>query len=114
MDARSLEMKNVESPSDLVDRLVEILPPLAEEFDDEPVETYHEAIQRIVHRLAALLGAAPERIRREFGDLLNAMVLTGGDQENAISSCLLEHASQVGIRKIITPYLSPAARNEVR
>jgi hypothetical protein len=46
--------------------------------------------------------------------MINAMVEAGGERENAISTCLLEHASQVKLRAIIRPYLSEAAKRELR
>jgi hypothetical protein len=42
------------------------------------------------------------------------MVAAGGEKENAISTCLLEHASQVKVRNIIRPHLSAAAKEELR
>jgi hypothetical protein len=107
-------MKDIESPADLVDRLTQLFPALTGEFEDEPVESYHQVIQLVAHRFAALLGASSERATKDFCALINAMVSKGGDQENAISTCLLEHASQVGIRVLIRPFLTPAAKSELR
>jgi hypothetical protein len=42
------------------------------------------------------------------------MVAAGSEQENAISTCLLEHASQAKVKKIISPFLNAAAKKELR
>jgi hypothetical protein len=63
--------------------------------------------------ITGYLQAAPARVGR-FCDLVNAMVAAGAEKENAISTCLLEHASQVRIRNIIRPHLSAAAKGELR
>ena len=42
--------------------------------------------------------------------LLNAAVDAGGDAENAASTCLLEHARQVKVDRVLRPWLSQAAR----
>jgi hypothetical protein len=42
------------------------------------------------------------------------MFAAGAEKENAISTCLLEHASQVKVRNIIHPHLSAAAKEELR
>jgi hypothetical protein len=49
-----------------------------------------------------------------FCTLINGCVSAGGDMENAVCTCLLEHASQVGIAKTIRPHLSEAAKAEMR
>jgi hypothetical protein len=60
------------------------------------------------------LDGKSEREVRAFGELVNSMVEAGGDQRNAIETCLLEHASQAGCAKILKPFLSAAARDELR
>jgi hypothetical protein len=107
-------MRDIGSPSDLFDRLVGLFPALADELADEPVESYHQVITLVSHRFAELLKISPESTKREFGDLINSMVSQGGEQENAISTCLLEHSSQIGIRAFIRPFLTPAAKRELR
>jgi hypothetical protein len=48
------------------------------------------------------------------GKWINDAVLAGGDLENAISTCFLEHATQVRINRILQPYLSPEAKRRRR
>jgi hypothetical protein len=107
-------MKGIDSPEELVRRLIDLFPALAGEFTDERVESYHQVIFLASHRFAGLLELSPERTKRDFCEVINSMVAKGGDQENAISTCLLEHASQIGIRALIKPFLAPAAKAELR
>jgi hypothetical protein len=107
-------VEDIESPADLADRLVELFPALAREFDVETVESYHQVILLVSHRFAELLRVSPGRVTRDFCALINAMVAKGGDQANAVSTCLLEHASHVRIRSAISPFLTPAAKSELR
>jgi len=75
---------------------------------------YHSVFQEfapVSHRM--LNGSTTSQIK-EFCKIINFMVETGGDLENAVSTCFLEHASQVGVRKIIALYLSKEAKQELR
>ncbi len=50
----------------------------------------------------------------QFGAIVNAEIAAGSERNNAVSTCLLEHASQVSVKKLISPLLSAAARKELR
>jgi hypothetical protein len=63
--------------------------------------------------LKRYLDSRSERELREVGHLINNMVEAGGDQQNAIETCLLEHASQVGCARALKAHLSPAAKKEL-
>jgi hypothetical protein len=91
-----------------------LFPQFAVELEGEDVETWHQVVRLLTPRIATYLEAVPERTLKDFCDLVNAMVAAGGDQENAIATGLLEHASQVRVRKIIAPHLHDAARQELR
>jgi hypothetical protein len=107
-------MNEINSPVELVATLTAMFPEFASEFDaDEEVMTYHQVVRRLAPVITGYLEVAPTQIEG-FGALLNAMVAAGGDKENAVSTCLLEHASQVSLRKIIRRHLSPAAKEQVR
>jgi hypothetical protein len=108
------------TPRELVDQLISIFPEFLEEWDEGEsfggigVYNYHTVLIEfapISYRM--LNGGTPNQIKK-FCDLINHMVEMGGDQENAVSTCFLEHASQIGVRKIIKPYLSKEAEQELR
>ena len=107
-------MKDVDSPSDLADRLFELFPLFASELEGEEIENYHQVIQCLLPVVRGYLEASPEHTLKQFCDLVNFMADAGGERENALSTCLLEHASQVKVRKLIRPFLNAAARKELR
>jgi len=108
------------TPRHLVDQLIMIFPGFSEEWDagesfgKSGDYNYHTVLQTFAPVSQKLLnGATPSQVR-EFCELINQMVALGGALENAVSTCFLEHASQVGVRKIIKPYLSKEAKHELR
>ena len=107
-------MREIGSPSALAEQLVRLFPPFAAELESEDVERYHQVIQRLAPVLAGYLQGSTQRTIETFCELVNAMVDAGGDRENAISTCLLEHASQVQVRKILSPHLASPAKRELR
>ncbi len=108
-----MAITTVDSPSDLAGALTALFPAFADELDDHEIATYHQVLQLLAPRVAAFLHSSSERATKSFAGLLNAMVSKGGDQENAVSTCLLEHASQIGIRKLIRPHLTREARSQL-
>jgi hypothetical protein len=107
-------MKDIASPAGLAETLMAMFPEFAVELEGEEVTSYHQVIQRLTPVISDYLQGAPKRTLEHFCEVVNAMVAAGGDKENAISTCLLEHASQVKVRNIIRPYLSAAAKQELR
>ena len=109
-----MTITNLDSPSHLADALIGLFPAFANDLHGEEITTYHEVLQRLAPRIAEFLHSSSERTVKEFSALVNSMFSNGGDQENAVSTCLLEHASQIGIRKIVRSHLSNEARRELR
>ena len=107
-------MKSIDSPSALFARLTEMFPAFAEEFAGEEIDRYHQVLQRLTPVITGFLEASSEQTLRDFCDLVNSLVAAGGERENAISTCLLEHASQVNVRSLIEPHLSDEAKVELR
>jgi len=112
--------KEINSPQDLVDQLIRLFPTFLQEWDEGESFGYHGDYE--FHTVFLIFGpksyeflkkAAPNQIR-EFCILVNHLVEKGGDFENAVSTCFLEHASQLGVREIIEPFLSTEARREIR
>ena len=103
-----------ESHLDLARSLVDLFPDLERGMEaDEPV-SHHDVLMTFAPRATELLESSGEKGKRRFCELVNDMVEAGGVAENAISTCFLEHASQIGVRKLIKPYLSAAAKSELR
>jgi len=106
-------MNDINSPVELAKALGTMFPAFSSELEDEEVTSYHQVIQRLAPVIAGYLQAAPNQVRG-FCELVNALVAAGAEKENAISTCLLEHASQVKVGNLIRPHLSEAAKLELR
>jgi hypothetical protein len=102
------------SPLDLRVTLIRLFPEFASKSEETEAGTYHQVIMDLAPHLKHYLEGRYEREVRAFSKLVNDMVEAGGEQRNAIETCLLEHASQVGCAKILKPFLSSAAREELR
>jgi hypothetical protein len=107
-------MRAIHSPAALAEQLIGLFPSFAAELEGEAIENYHQVIQRLAPVIAAYLKASNERTVETFCELVNSMADAGGERESAISTCLLEHASQMQIRNIIRPHLGAAAKRELR
>jgi len=51
-----------------------------------------------------------ERQIRALGVWISEAVTADGDLENAVSTCFLEHAGQVGVNRLLRPFLSAQAK----
>ena len=51
---------------------------------------------------------------QELAVHINDAVAAGGDCENAVATCVLEHLDQVGMRKALRPLLSAESRERMR
>jgi hypothetical protein len=103
------------SPLELHATVCELFPAFSQKFEpDEAIDTYHHIVRSLAPRLASYLEGESDRKTRAFCDIVNEMVEAGGDQRNAIATCLLEHASQIGCGKLLKPYLSVTAKQELR
>jgi hypothetical protein len=80
----------------------------------DEAESYHQVVMELSPCITRYLEESTDRSVKEFGALVDRMVEAGGTQQNAIETCLLEHASQVGCAKLLKPHLGPAARKELR
>lgn len=103
------------SPLEFHAKICGLFPEFSQEFDpDETIDTYHHVVSSLAPRLAGYLKTKSDRKTRVFCDIVNDMVEAGGDQRNAIETCLLEHASQIGCGKLLKPHLSVTAKRELR
>jgi hypothetical protein len=113
------EMK-IETPKDLVIALIDLFPGFRNDWDEGESfggigqYNFHTVFMEIAPVCSDYLAMASPRKVEAFCAIINSFVASGGDMENAVSTCLLEHASQVGIAKTIKPHLSQVARAELR
>lgn len=103
-----------QSPQEAIAFLTELDPPFETELEDEdPAElNYHRIIRAFAVYFAANRSSfSPAAIRR-LGNWINVSVEAGGEIENAISTCFLEHARQLGVNRVLAPYLSTNAKRK--
>jgi hypothetical protein len=85
-------ISNVDSPSHLAGLVKALFPAFADELRGEAIDSYQQVFMLLSPRIAGYLQSSSERTARVFSALLNSMVSSGGDQENAVSTCLLGRA----------------------
>ena len=107
-------MNEIDAPTQLARRLTKLFPSFARELQDEELDSFHQVVFLLAPVVTEYLRNASVETVEEFCKLINFMVACGGEKENAISTCLLEHASQIKINRIIRPHLSSAAKRELR
>ena len=100
-----------QSPEELLERLIAIFPeyqtahrPL---HDNAP--SFHSVLIQFSTFFGGPAGSMSERQLRSLGELVNAAMEAGGRLENAFATCLLEHAEQIGVWKVLRPFLSKPA-----
>jgi hypothetical protein len=106
------------SQADLLADLCEIFPEFAAcwEEDNELDEFRSSSLHSVYMSLLPFLSQispTPKQWQRLADHLSNA-VASGGDQENAADTCVLEHLHQVNLGKTLRPLLSNEARAYVR
>jgi hypothetical protein len=102
------------SAHELRAELVELCARFAEDEGGLEATNFHELVMAFNPFLRFVVSADTPREARKFGQIVNRMVEAGGPQQNAIETCLLEHASQIGCAKVLKPHLNAAARKELR
>lgn len=109
------------SPELLEQHLIKLFPLSEPEFEKEDEDigyesppTYHRVWMSLSPVAWKCLSGASERTLRRFVDLINREVAEGGDRENAVSTCFLEHASQIGMKMLIKGPFSKTAKSELR
>ena len=108
-------MRDVDSPTALAKRFIELFPRFATELqDEEEITSYHQVVLRLTPVVTGYLERASIQTTQKFCEVINGLVAATGERENAISTCLLEHASQVRLHDLIRPHLSAAAKRQLR
>src|SRR5436309_314866 len=108
-----MPLTEITTPRDLAEQLIRIFPDFAQEWDEgqgygytDGDYNFHTVFLTLGEVISELLEKATVDQKREFCSLVNQLVAKGGDFENAVSTCFLEHASSLGAREDIEPYLS--------
>ena len=108
----------IDSASELARELTAIVPAFAERWDEGKSSGYpdgNHTYHTVFLALSTLdLTHSTTKQIKAICVIINDFISRGGDYENAASTCFLEHASQIRVMNIIKPYLSDAARTELR
>jgi len=111
--------KTINSPRELVNHLINIFPAFVQEWDEgegfgvKGHYTYHVVFLTFGSESRTLLNKATTNQIEEFCALINYAVKKGGELENAVSTCFLEHATQLGVLNMIKRCLSVKAKGEL-
>ena len=106
------------SQDQLLNRLCSLFPDFraewAAECEDEvfPSKSLHTVYQSFLPFVSRL--ELDERQSSGLAAFFNSEVQKGGNAENAVSTCVLEHLSQVRMLGKIRPFLSAEARRRLR
>ena len=72
--------------------------------------THHQIVMIFAEYFSVNHRAFSERQLRSLGQWLSEAVAAGGEIENAVSTCLLEHSRQLKVNRVLAPYLSKQAK----
>jgi len=76
--------------------------------------THHAVLRNFLEFFASNRESFTAKQLHTFGEWVNHAVSKEDELENAISTCFLEHAKQIGINRVIGPYLSAKAKGKSR
>lgn len=76
--------------------------------------SHHAILSDFLEFFAKNHASFSEQQLRAVGEWINDAVFDGGDLENAVSTCFLEHTRGVRINRTLQPYLSPEAKRRQR
>lgn len=113
-----MSKKTITTPQELVASLIDIFPSFEQKWDNgesfgyDGDYSFHSVFLFFGPMCYKLLSEGTAKQQDRFCTLLNLCVAQGGKIENAVSTCFLEAASQLGFRKIIKPHLSPEAKQQ--
>jgi len=111
-------------PQDTLRRLCELFPTFASWWEGEgaPPEdglidgvyyesTHHRVLAEFCDYFVENHRSFKEQQLKEFGAWIEEAILAGGEVENAVSTCFLEHVRQLRVEPLLRPYLSAQGRS---
>src|SRR5215471_18001786 len=97
------------SPNELRTALIALFPDFESQCEHEP-RTFHSVMIDFAVYFGGNAAAFSPKQLQAFADLVNSAVAGGGDLENAVSTCMLEHLHQIRVTKLLRPYLTMQAK----
>jgi hypothetical protein len=114
----------MQRPQETLEQLCAIFPEFRQSWGEEeaPPEdglvdgvyyewTHHAVLRCFLDYFSAGHEGFEKKQLERFCAWVNAAVAVGGEMENAVSTCFLEHARQVKINRVLAPYLSREAKS---
>jgi hypothetical protein len=100
-------------------QLQKLLPGFEHSWEDEDQwpglgRSFHAVSRDLNDYFKAGYLSLTQRQLSAFAGWINGMVEAGGDLENAVSTCFLEHSGQVGFYKVLAPHLTALAKASAR
>jgi len=100
-----------QSPKELLERLIAIFPEYR--TAQRPIHNDAPSFHSVLIEFSTFFGgpgcSISEAQLRSFGELVSTAIEAGGQLENAFATCFLEHAEQIGVWKVLRPFLSRIA-----
>lgn len=95
-----------------IDFLIGLDPAFETELEiEDPAElNYHRVMMIFAQYFGANHRSFSEKQLRRLGEWINTAVVLGGELDNAVSTCFLEHAKQLKVNRTLAPYLSEMAK----
>ena len=108
---------NFQKSSDVLESVISIFPEFKGEWEntnpyinEDGSHSIHSVYMVLLPYVSTKKASFSERQLKQLASLINDAVTAGGDSENAISTCFLEHVHQVNFDSILKPLLSKEAK----
>ena len=107
------------TPEEMLLQLQELFPDFSHSWDDEDEWTglgrsFHSVARELAHFFPLQGSSLTDKELHAFAEWINGMAAAGGDLENAISTCFLEHSTQLGVYRLLAPHLSSHVKASAR
>ena len=105
---------NYQSSKEILKAIVAIFPEFEAEWgaDNPYIVDGKFSVHSVYMAFLPFLASATrtDKQMKMVASLINGAVLAGGDSENAVSTCFLEHVHQVGLTATLKPLLAKEAK----
>jgi hypothetical protein len=111
---------NFQKSSDVLHSVISIFPEFQSEWENENAYikedgsySVHSVYMVLLEFLSCKKSNNSEKQLKQLATLINSAVAAGGNSENAISTCFLEHVNQVGLDSVLKPLLDREAKDRL-
>jgi hypothetical protein len=108
---------NFQTPSEVLESIICIFPEFKSEWENENAYikddgsySVHSVYMVLLEFLSCKKTSTNDKQLKLLASLINGAVAAGGNSENAVSTCFLEHVNQVGLDSVLKPLLDREAK----